>query len=108
MASGMPSPGAEAFPIYGQDERSLYSHSQTNGSPGFACNYSQKVAYARDGGAVEQEQNGEPAEEHDKKENKTKNLHKRRGRRKNESLLSSLCQFIADHQIGRLFTLSVW
>ncbi|KAL8834296.1 MAG: hypothetical protein Q9176_007574 [Flavoplaca citrina] len=100
MASGMPSPRAEAFPIYGQDERSLYSHSQTNGSPGFACNYSQKVDYAGDGGAVEQEQNGEPAKEHYKKENKTKNLQKRRSRRKNESLLSSLCQFIADHQIG--------
>lgn len=103
----MPSPRAEAFPIYGQDERSLYSHSQNHGSPGFTCNYNQKVDYAGDGAAVKQEQNGGPVEEYDMKENKTRNLQKRRGRRKNESLLSYLCQFIADHQIGRLFTLSV-
>lgn len=102
----MPSPGSETqFPVFGRDDRSLHSYGRSNGSGVNAFNHIQSEDCIEEKVATKQEQDGEPTGKHGKEENKARIVQRRRGRQKSESLLSSLCQFIADHQIGRVLSL---
>ncbi|KAI4232046.1 MAG: hypothetical protein LQ349_005233 [Xanthoria aureola] len=98
MASGMPSPGSDAdFPVFGREDRSIHPYGRSNGSVVNAFHNIQSEDCMEENLA---RQDGEPIEKHGKENNKARIVQRRRGRRKSESLLRSLCQFIADHQIG--------
>ncbi|KAL8774439.1 MAG: hypothetical protein Q9209_000812 [Squamulea sp. 1 TL-2023] len=101
----MASPQIKAhYPAYDHFDQQIHSFSQTNGSTVEALHRFEKEDCRKTRLATTQEQAEESEQEHNedqnRQQNETRRIQRRRRRRKSESLLSSLCQFIADHQTG--------
>ena len=90
-----------AFEAHCHKDWPKHSFGQSNGLTVNTFNQIEKDDCTREPPGTKQEHEEEPAKVHGEAQDKPRRVQRRRGRRKSESLLSSLCQFIADHQIGR-------